>query len=109
MKINLLFLPLIGSIAGLESVVASLTRPELSVVGIDTPQVPLDAGITNGYGVVDDLQFEMHHEPHKAASCFPALDFVMPSKTPGTLDGWWCNATDEYAFLGFSYEITACE
>ncbi|KAH8828503.1 glycoside hydrolase superfamily [Flagelloscypha sp. PMI_526] len=33
----------------------------------------------------------------------------MPSTTPTTLDGWWCNWSDEYAFLGFSYEITACQ
>lgn len=42
-------------------------------------------------------------------SCFPALDFNMPSNVPDSLDGWWCSPTDEYAFLGFSYEISACQ
>jgi hypothetical protein len=32
----------------------------------------------------------------------------MPSGVPNSLDGWWCNADEEYAFLGFSYEVTAC-
>lgn len=41
-------------------------------------------------------------------SCFPALDFVMPVEPPSNLDNWWCSATKEYAFLGFSYEVTAC-
>ena len=45
----------------------------------------------------------------KPAACFPALDFIMPSQTPADLNNWWCDATDEYAFLGFSYEVEACE
>ncbi|KAN0060113.1 hypothetical protein ACQY0O_008087 [Thecaphora frezii] len=42
------------------------------------------------------------------ASCFPALDFRMPSDVPGSLDGWWCSQLDEYAFLGFSYDTSSC-
>ena len=42
-------------------------------------------------------------------SCFPALDFAMPDDTPASLDGWWCNMEDEYAFLGFSYDVSACQ
>ena len=42
------------------------------------------------------------------SSCFPAYGFQMPSEVPDSLDGWWCNPADEYAFLGFSYEITLC-
>ncbi|KAF8997706.1 glycoside hydrolase superfamily [Cyathus striatus] len=38
-----------------------------------------------------------------------ALDFSVPSTIPDSLDGWWCNQEDEYAFLGFSYEVTACQ
>jgi hypothetical protein len=39
---------------------------------------------------------------------FPELGFEMPSAVPDTTDGWW--TTDpEYAFLGFGYEVTACE
>ncbi|KAG1716395.1 hypothetical protein ID866_747 [Astraeus odoratus] len=33
----------------------------------------------------------------------------MPSTVPDTLDNWWCPMHSEYAFLGFSYEITACQ
>jgi hypothetical protein len=43
-----------------------------------------------------------------ASSCFPALDFVMPANPPADLNNWWCSATTEYAFLGFSYEVEAC-
>lgn len=45
----------------------------------------------------------------QAANCFPSLGFPMPNATPRTLDGWWCDQRDEYAFLGFSYEVTECE
>ncbi|CAD6923808.1 unnamed protein product [Tilletia controversa] len=42
-------------------------------------------------------------------SCFPALDFKMPSDVPDTgVDGWWCDMEDEYAFLGFSYDLSSC-
>lgn len=40
---------------------------------------------------------------------FPDLGFKMPATVPNTLDGWWANQSTEYAFMGFSYEITACE
>ncbi len=33
----------------------------------------------------------------------------MPSVVPNNTNGWWCNPADEYAFMGFSYEITFCE
>ena len=42
-------------------------------------------------------------------SCFPALGFTTPSNVPASTDGWWCDPVNEYAFLGFSYEVTACE
>ena len=47
--------------------------------------------------------------PAMTTSCFPAYGFQMPSEVPDTMDRWWCNPADEYAFLGFSYEITPCE
>ena len=43
------------------------------------------------------------------APCFPALDFKMPACIPDSLDGWWCDSNTEYAFVGFSYEITQCK
>ncbi|KAF8813502.1 hypothetical protein BYT27DRAFT_7220417 [Phlegmacium glaucopus] len=33
----------------------------------------------------------------------------MPTATPASLTDWWCNYDTEYAFVGFSYEITACQ
>ena len=51
-------------------------------------------------------------QPELAASanpsCFPALGFKMPATLPSSLDGWWCDSDTEYAFMGFSYEITQC-
>lgn len=42
-------------------------------------------------------------------SCFPSLDFSMPDYIPDTTDDWWCPYADEYAFMGFSYEVTPCQ
>lgn len=42
-------------------------------------------------------------------SCFPALNFTMPTQVPSSLDGWWCSMDCEHAFLGFSYEVTGCQ
>ncbi|KAA1472847.1 glycoside hydrolase [Dentipellis sp. KUC8613] len=33
----------------------------------------------------------------------------MPASIPQDNTQWWCAMEDEYAFLGFSYEITACQ
>ncbi|KAG8213636.1 glycoside hydrolase family 17 protein [Butyriboletus roseoflavus] len=33
----------------------------------------------------------------------------MPSNIPDSLDNWWCSMDTEYAFMGFSYEVTACQ
>ena len=42
-------------------------------------------------------------------SCYPALDFVKPLIMPHNNTHWWCDPSTEYAFMGFSYEITDCE
>lgn len=42
-------------------------------------------------------------------NCFPAIGFTMPSSVPSSLTNWWCDYDTEYAFVGFSYEITACK
>lgn len=45
------------------------------------------------------------------APCYPGLGLQIPRQTvPGNLDitPWWCNPETEYAFLGFSYEVTSC-
>ncbi|KAJ8462146.1 hypothetical protein ONZ45_g18041 [Pleurotus djamor] len=44
-----------------------------------------------------------------APNCFPSLGFQMPQSTPKSLTNWWCDPASEYAFLGFSYEVTACQ
>jgi len=46
--------------------------------------------------------------PNSGSNCFPAIGFKTPSNVPSSLDGWWCDSATEYAFVGFSYEVTAC-
>ena len=41
-------------------------------------------------------------------NCFPALGFAKPSTVPTSLNNWWCAYDTEYAFMGFSYEVTEC-
>ncbi|KAH7099021.1 glycoside hydrolase [Auriculariales sp. MPI-PUGE-AT-0066] len=46
-------------------------------------------------------------------ACFPSLAFTPPTVASGSapnvnLDSWWCTRSSEYAFMGFSYDITAC-
>lgn len=33
----------------------------------------------------------------------------MPLSLPEDTTDWWCDPETEFAFLGFSYEVTACE
>ncbi|KAK0222738.1 glycoside hydrolase superfamily [Armillaria nabsnona] len=33
----------------------------------------------------------------------------MPATLPSTTNNWWCDMNTEYAFVGFSYEVTACQ
>jgi len=47
--------------------------------------------------------------PPAPALKFPDIGFKMPSKVPSSIDGWWSDQNEEYAFMGFSYEVTACE
>ncbi|TBU33047.1 hypothetical protein BD311DRAFT_653233 [Dichomitus squalens] len=44
-----------------------------------------------------------------SSGCFPALVFKTPANDPDSLDGRWCDDKTEYAFLGFSYEVSACD
>lgn len=39
---------------------------------------------------------------------FPDIGFQMPSDVPSSVDNWWTDAP-EYGFMGFSYEVTACQ
>ncbi|OBZ68223.1 hypothetical protein A0H81_11811 [Grifola frondosa] len=36
-------------------------------------------------------------------------DFMKPLNMPLDNTNWWCDAGTEYAFVGFSYEVTACQ
>ncbi|KAJ7220285.1 B-(1-6) glucan synthase [Mycena pura] len=59
----------------------------------------------------------LEHEPTRTVhsdavappNCFPALGFTMPTAVPSSLTNWWCDFSTEYAFVGFSYEVTACQ
>jgi hypothetical protein len=42
-------------------------------------------------------------------NCFTAVGFKMPNATPTSLTNWWCNTDTEYAFVGFSYDISHCD
>ncbi|KAI0051806.1 glycoside hydrolase family 17 protein [Auriscalpium vulgare] len=44
-----------------------------------------------------------------AGTCFPAVGYNTPSSVPSSLTNWWCDPENEYAFMGFSYEVTACQ
>ncbi|KNZ73371.1 hypothetical protein J132_07669 [Termitomyces sp. J132] len=33
----------------------------------------------------------------------------MPTAVPTSLTNWWCDTSTEYGFVGFSYEVTACQ
>ncbi|KAH9945671.1 glycoside hydrolase superfamily [Amylocystis lapponica] len=50
-----------------------------------------------------------HPQAVAASSCFPAVGFSMPSAPPADTTNWWCDPSTEYAFVGFSYEVTACQ
>ena len=43
-----------------------------------------------------------------APFCFPSLGFAMPINPPPDNTNWWCDPATEYAFVGFSYEVTDC-
>ncbi|KAL9935568.1 hypothetical protein V8E36_005916 [Tilletia maclaganii] len=70
------------------------------------------SGIMDAFGATVASQFNFQSPPvlQPKRSCFPALDFKMPNYVPSTdaLDGWWCDMRDEYAFMGFSYDLSSC-
>ncbi len=43
------------------------------------------------------------------SNCFPAIGFKKSQQPPSSLQGWWCDGNTEYAFVGFSYEVSECE
>ncbi|KAI0745412.1 glycoside hydrolase superfamily [Earliella scabrosa] len=63
------------------------------------------SGVVHGVAIATEPKLKAG----AAASCFPSAGFQMPSEVPKSTDGWWCDPTSEYAFMGFSYEVTACQ
>lgn len=65
-------------------------------------------GIVHGHPTrtvaIDARAPEASAPPH----CFPAIGFTMPATVPSSLTNWWCAYSTEYAFVGFSYEVTEC-
>jgi hypothetical protein len=60
-------------------------------------------------GPIVDVGARFEQNKGAATDCFPAIGFTMPSTVPSSLTNWWCSTASEYAFVGFSYEVTACE
>lgn len=68
-------------------------------------------------------EHEQQHLPGNAGTtggqppnCFPAIGFQMPASVDdidaaaqSSMANWWCDYKTEYAFMGFSYEVTACQ
>jgi hypothetical protein len=116
MKLSTSALSVIGTlvVSGSDLVIA---LPSVSLLHKNnqlSPLFPASGAVSRDFQLIDgQVGVQVNPKPiHAAAyasSCFPALDFAMPSQTPANLDNWWCDATDEYAFLGFSYEISDCE
>jgi hypothetical protein len=66
---------------------------------------PIEHNSTVCSNVLDNRATQANAPPN----CFPAVGFKMPGSIPSSLNNWWCDYSTEYAFMGFSYEITACE
>lgn len=76
------------------------------------PYVSILALVSVGLAVTIPSDSVVPRAKHAAeGGCFPALGFKMPHSTPSdsSLETWWCDPSTEYAFVGFSYEITACQ
>ncbi|KAK7037760.1 hypothetical protein VNI00_010721 [Paramarasmius palmivorus] len=67
---------------------------------LDDAQAAIDVNLT------DTLDLD---HASAAANCFPAIGFKMPSNAPSSLNNWWCPYNTEYAFMGFSYEVSQCQ
>ncbi|KAI0695961.1 glycoside hydrolase superfamily [Cerioporus squamosus] len=69
---------------------------------------PLENGVQpHDFG--QDLAPLLSPAAKPAPLCFPSLGFVMPAVPPSDNTNWWCDPATEYAFVGFSYEVTACQ
>ncbi|KII92263.1 glycoside hydrolase family 17 protein [Plicaturopsis crispa FD-325 SS-3] len=82
--------------------------PVLAIIARATsyalPQPSASASVSIPHGLAEFASTSL-----PAPFCFPALGFPRPLFPPKNLDHWWCSDETEYAFLGFSYEVTACQ
>lgn len=65
--------------------------------------------LSNGPPTTPNTTTSAASQSPASTGCFPSAGFKMPSDAPSSTDNWWCEADSEYAFMGFSYEITQCE
>ena len=93
----------------------SLLRLFLSAVLVSAHRFPTHSRLRSRSYNVNDSTSPQLVAPVPASSndsstsgCFPSLGFEMPSDVPNSAEGWWCDPATEYAFVGFSYEVTAC-
>ncbi|KAI0297168.1 glycoside hydrolase superfamily [Russula brevipes] len=87
-----------------------LSLPLLAAVSVLASPSPLDLHVApNGSVLVAPAAAAPVPHPGPGPNCFPAIGFKTPSGVPSSTAGWWCDPTTEYAFLGFSYEVTACQ
>ncbi|XP_006458998.1 B-(1-6) glucan synthase [Agaricus bisporus var. bisporus H97] len=72
---------------------------------------PVSSTLSNSVDDVDDRVFVTMPTAalRPASGCFPGFNFKMPESPPASLTGWWCDWDTEYAFVGFSYEVSACQ
>jgi len=73
-----------------------------------SPFYPVLHGKVDGSPLVTPAVNNLKSASVPLPHCFPALGFKKPSNVPSSVEGWWCDPATEYAFVGFSYEVTAC-
>lgn len=84
----------------------------LSVVALSTLAyaAPLEKGVQpHDFKASTSTVYNATTGAKSAPFCFPALGFAPPLLLPSDNTNWWCDPKTEYAFLGFSYEVTACK
>jgi len=64
---------------------------------------------TNSTSAANTTSTTSSSSSSSSSDCFPSSGFKMPDSVPSSLENWWCDPSTEYAFIGFSYEITACQ
>ncbi|TFK54069.1 hypothetical protein OE88DRAFT_1732786 [Heliocybe sulcata] len=68
---------------------------------ISSPSIPIPSK--------RDLEERQDSGGFPAPFCYPAIGFPKLFVPPLDNTNWWCDPATEYAFVGFSYEVTACQ